>query len=198
MDKESCALVYFRQLLYTQKAHLSASYFFLLARENLKKIKLADWAALAEVIGTVGVIVSLIFVAFSINNNTSEFKAAQANQLYESSREVELAVASDNEWARIIVKGQKNEEPLSELEQYRYDVYLVQTMDIWDGLLERYVDGLMSEENLTGWDQYYIDWAERFVSDDAWQRIKWQYAGGITEEAVGARVEQVIANRAVE
>ncbi len=73
----------------------------------MKKIKLADWAALAEVIGTVGVIVSLIFVAFSINNNTSEFKAAQANQLYESSREVELAVASDNEWARIIVKGQK-------------------------------------------------------------------------------------------
>ena len=164
----------------------------------MKKIKLADWAALAEVIGTVGVIVSLIFVAFSINNNTSEFKAAQANQLYESSREVELAVASDHEWARIIVKGQKNEEPLSELEQYRYDVYLVQTMDIWDGLLERYVDGLMSEENLTGWDQYYIDCAERFVSDDAWQRIKWQYAGGITEEAVGARVEQVIANRAVE
>ena len=71
-------------------------------------------------------------------------------------------------------------------------------MDIWDGLLERYVDGLMSEENLTGWDQYYIDWAERFVSESAWQRIKWQYAGGITEEAVGARVEQVISNRAVE
>ena len=29
-------------------------------------------------------------------------------------------------------------------------------MDIWDGLLERYVDGLMSEENLTGWDQYIL------------------------------------------
>ena len=109
----------------------------------MKKLELTDWAAVAEVIGTVGIIVSLVFVAFSINNNTEEVRASQTNYIYDVSREIELAVAANQEWTRVIVQGRNRNEQLSEIEQFRYDAYLVANIDLWDGMLERYADGLM-------------------------------------------------------
>ena len=64
---------------------------------------------------------------------------------------------------------------MSELEQFRYDSYVVSVLDIWDGMQTRFEDGLMNEENLNDWDQYFGDWARRHVSTFTWDRITWQY-----------------------
>ncbi len=37
---------------------------------DMKKLDLTGLAAIAEVIGTIGIVVSLIFVAYSVNSNT--------------------------------------------------------------------------------------------------------------------------------
>ena len=156
----------------------------------MKKFQLTDWAAAAEIAGTLGVIVSLMFVVFSVNNNTIEVRASHRNYIYDSSREVELAVASDDEWSRIVVKGRKKGEQLSEIEQYRYDAYLVSTIDIWAVMLERYNDGLMAVSTIDGWDQYFIEWARRNVSESDWQRIKWQY---LDDDIITQKIESVIS-----
>ena len=150
----------------------------------MNRFKLADWAAVAEVIGTAGVIVSLIFVAFSINSNTEEARASQTNYLFESSREIELAVATDHEWSRIVVKGRGRSEPLSEIEQFRYDAYLVANIDLWDWMLDRYDDGLMTDINLDGWDRYFVGWTKSNISESDWQRLRWQYDGDPIGQAV--------------
>ena len=154
----------------------------------MNKYKLADWAAVAEVIGTAGVIVSLVFVAFSINSNTAEVRASQTNYLVESSREIELAVATDHEWSRIVVKGRSRSEELSEVEQYRYDIYLVATIDLWDWMFDRYDDGLMSDVNLDGWNRYFVGWTKSHISESDWQRIRWQFDG----DRIGQTVLEVI------
>ena len=151
----------------------------------MKTMKLTDWAAFAEVIGTVGVIVSLIFVAFSIDRNTDEARAEQTNHLYDVSRTIELAVAADQEWSRIIVKGRNGDEPLSDVEKFRYDAYLVSVIDLWDGTLDRYTDDLIRLSQLQDWDDYFEEWASRHVSKNAWERIRWQYVGSLREKIDG-------------
>ncbi len=145
----------------------------------MKRLDLAGLTAIAEVIGTIGIIVSLVFVVYSVNSNTNEVRAAQTNVIYEASRQIEVSVASDPEWAGIILKGRSHAEQLSEIDQYRYDTYVVAILDTWDQLLDRYSDGLMSEGQIEGWDIYFDDWVERYVTDSDWQRIKWQYSGPI-------------------
>ena len=144
---------------------------------NVKRLDLSGLAAIAEVIGTIGIILSLVFVAYSVNTNTKEVRASQINAIYDATRQMEMTVASDPEWVGIILQGRSRAEQLSEIDQYRYDAYVVATLDLWDQLLTRAAEGLMDEEEIEGWDIYFEAWVERFVTDSDWQRIRWQYVG---------------------
>ena len=64
----------------------------------MKKIAWTKWAAIAEVIGTLGIFVSLIFIAININKGTDESIAPQITKLYETARQNELAVTDDPGW----------------------------------------------------------------------------------------------------
>ena len=46
----------------------------------------------------------------------------------------------------------------------------------------------MDEDDLIGWDTYYGNWARRHVTPDIWDRLKWQYSGGMVP-----KMELVIA-----
>jgi len=49
----------------------------------MKKLDLTDWAAAAEIVGTVAVVVSLLFVGMNIKQNTAAVQAMNDNVLYE-------------------------------------------------------------------------------------------------------------------
>jgi len=154
----------------------------------MKKIALADAASIAEVIGTAGVILSLVFVAYSINRNTDEALALQSNSIYESTRQIELMVAADAEWTRILLAGRKAERPLPPVEQYRFDAFNTAFIDLWDQLITRRDEGLVDEQIFFDWDSYYFDWTRRNMRMTDWARISWQYSGTIS-----SRVEEALA-----
>lgn len=45
------------------------------------KLKLSDWASIAEVVSAIAVIISLVYVGIQINENTGETRAANRQQL---------------------------------------------------------------------------------------------------------------------
>jgi len=141
----------------------------------MKRVNLPALAAVAEIIGTVGIIVSLIFVAIGIRDNTGEVRAAQINTIYDGSREIELLVAADPEWVDILLRGRDGTVPLSEMEQWRYDAYLTSYLDLWDKLNARAQDGLMEANELEAWDAYFQRWAQYYMSDRDWERVRWQF-----------------------
>ena len=157
----------------------------------MKRLDLAGAAALAEIIGTAGIIVSLIFVALSINSNTTEAKASQLNSLYGMSREIELIVASDPEWIRSILEGRNGSQQMSEIDLYRYDIYLISVLDLWDEMQVRDLDGLMDQEDIDAWDDYFGEWSARYITDVAWQRIEWN----AYNDHIVATVEAAISSR---
>ena len=157
----------------------------------MRKLNLAEWAAVGEIVASVGVIVSLIFVAHSINASTNDARASQTHAIFEAARNIELAVASDAEWSRIIVQGRSRQEPLSAVDQHRYDVYVVATLDLWDQMLERLDYGFMTREEVEGWEVYFSEWARRHLSDIDWERVKWNYTTGHLD----SRVDEAISGR---
>ena len=160
----------------------------------MRKLNLAEWAAVGEIAASVGVIISLIFVAHSINTSASEARASQTNVIFEATRNIDLAVASDPEWSRIIVQGRSRQDPLSEVDQYRYDAYLVATLDLWDQMNERLGYGLMTKEEFGFWELYFAEWARRHLEDSDWQRVKWHYTGG----NIISKIEAAIPDRSGE
>ena len=145
----------------------------------MKKLALSEWAAIAEVVGTIGVIISLVFVAHSINVNTNEVRASYTHILFDTTRQIELTVASDPEWSRIVVQGRNRQEQLTEVDQHRYDAYLSAMLDLWAEMLDRYDDGLVGEQMLADWDTYFTNWIQHHMAESDWERIKWGWPGPI-------------------
>jgi hypothetical protein len=144
----------------------------------MRKLGFSEWASVAEVVGALGVIASLMFVAFSVAKNTDEAIASRTGTLYDTARQIELTIASDPEWAATIIRGRDTEQQLSKVEEYRYDAYVVAVLDLWDEMLLRNEDGLIENDLLVDWDSYFTDWAGRHVTEAAWARVEWNYIGG--------------------
>jgi hypothetical protein len=84
------------------------------------KLKLKQWAQIAEVIGAAAIIVSLIYVANELRHNTEATQAATFQQMVQLSAPSLLQIAQNAELAEIQRRAIQNPDSLTEQEQFRY------------------------------------------------------------------------------
>ena len=89
----------------------------------MKKLSLSDLANLAEVVGAVAIVVSLIYVGQELKANTAAVQAASLQAITNSSAVSLLAVAESGELAAIRVQGDQDPTQLSETDRLRYVLY---------------------------------------------------------------------------
>ncbi len=123
------------------------------------KEEVRTWAALAEIVGTVAVVVSLVFVIRSIDQNTKAIEAAEINNIFAAWREsVFVPVLSDPALAVTIAKA-RGGDPLSPGEQIQWATYVSSKLDIWSQIHGLYESGIVSQENWESWDGgFWVHW----------------------------------------
>lgn len=70
----------------------------------MTKLRLAEWASIAEVIGAVAVVISLIYVGIQVRDNTDAVLAANRQQLVGRAHTATVAVATNPELAAAFAK----------------------------------------------------------------------------------------------
>ena len=83
--------------------------------------RLAD---LAEIFGSIAVVVSLIYVAIQIRQNTNVTRLTTAQNLSRDIRQALAYIHADDEFAKIYLTGQENIDDLNTHERFRFYVYL--------------------------------------------------------------------------
>jgi len=78
----------------------------------MKNLKLSDWASIAEIIGAIAVVVSLLYLAAQINGQTQEARAAAMHEFMVGWRE-STAAFTDRELSETFVKASSNFESLT-------------------------------------------------------------------------------------
>jgi len=154
----------------------------------MKKITLSQWAQIAEIGGTLAVVISLLTVVWSINQNTAAMSARGVDDIYDGWREIQLVLVSSPEVHEIAYRGQTSPELLSAFELDKYEVFVGMTLDLWDRLHQRVQDGMIDEETAAPWDRYFAEWTRRYVTRQQWEQWKW----GWTTNEFQARVEAVL------
>ena len=154
----------------------------------MSKRSLSDWASIAEIVGTIAVVISLLFVGHSIQRNTVELQTVQANDLYDALREIEIQSFVDPEMARIVMAAyQDQQDELSPLDLWRLDQYNAQTLSIWEQADLAYQNGTISKEEYDGWKEYFLIIAHQSIGRRGWERIKpWFNSSEINEEMENA------------
>jgi hypothetical protein len=138
---------------------------------------LSEWAAVAEILGMITVVVSLLLVVRSISQNTAAMHTSNDNFVYERQDAIITTLITDPSMADLSVKHQ-NKEPLSEVEHVRMWNQLFRDMLMWELAFHRFSEGHFSAASWHQWDSAYSKqfhsefppswWAEArpYIADD--------------------------------
>ncbi|MCG8449636.1 MAG: hypothetical protein MI725_08660 [Pirellulales bacterium] len=131
-------------------------------------------AAVAEIVASIAVVVSLLFVAFSIKQNTAAVQAANENFLYELQYRRLGETTTNEELASIIVKFSADEQ-LSDVEAVRYSSWAVQDLGMWEIAYLRHKEGLLPSEQWKAWDRAWTTGVPKSFPEEWWQTVKHQF-----------------------
>ena len=129
---------------------------------------------MAEIFESAAVIVSLIFVAYSVNRNTLVMQAANDTFVYQIQDERVRDIANSSELASIELKVRNNEE-VSEVDKHRMISQHLRELNMWELAYVQYNQGLYSPSQWRSWNRYYgIDLVEK-LPQEWWREVRAWY-----------------------
>jgi len=137
----------------------------------MKKLPVTEWAAIAEIVGTAAVIVSLLLVVQSLNLNTRAIQATNDNFIYGLQDAHLDTIIASKELSAITKKAFEKKE-LDELEAFRWQLYLGRFLNLWEVIFTRHEVGLMPDEAWETWDRSAIGTFNSLVPIELWQQVR--------------------------
>ncbi len=135
----------------------------------MKSVDWKKWAAIAEVFGTLAVVVSLIFVGISIRQNTVVVQANQQNLLYELTDSWFSDQVSNPELFEIESRA-ADPESLTYVERRLFTTQTFRAMNVWENAYFKHKNGLLTDDQYQVWHNANGEWIEcclpRWVWDD--------------------------------
>jgi hypothetical protein len=153
----------------------------------MTNLNLSEWAAVAEILGMVTVIISLLLVVRSISQNTAAIHATNDNFIYERQDAIVATLVTDPSLAALQVKHEKGEQ-LSDVEHVRMWNQYFRDLLLWELAFTRFQEGLYSATQWHEWDRVYsIQFSEEFPM--SW----WAQARTWVNDGFAKHVEEMYA-----
>ena len=87
-------------------------------------LKLSEWASVAEIIGAIAVVLSLIFVGTELQRNTLSIRASTFQSVSDSVTEFTLTLATNPDLSELYFRGLNNPNELTPEDRYRFNFLL--------------------------------------------------------------------------
>jgi hypothetical protein len=155
----------------------------------MSKNSLKKWAAVAEIIGTAGLIVSLLFVAHSVNRNSELVKSAHSTLMFELSTTVVDEQIADGGYAVFSAKRSYGLEFQDENEAKTF-YSLLRFLTHWELLINRHDDGLLSDNEHSEWSEYYRLMIVRDMDIGWWDATKSEWDQSLADAVDAAFAEK--------
>jgi hypothetical protein len=113
-------------------------------------------SAIAEVIGVIAIVVSLIYVSAQIRQNTKVARAATRQAIADSTASLGNDILGDREIAEIFVKHINGEE-LSAVEHLRLQARCFRDMQHWENIYYQFNEGMVSKDQWAGFRKNLVE-----------------------------------------
>ena len=115
-------------------------------------MSLNDLANIGQVVGAIAVVISLIYVALQIRQNTNAVRSATAQTVHEHFAKWYHLVAADDELAQIVAKGLRDYGSLSEKERVRFVAAFMSFLSYSQNAFLKWREGLLASPLWLGWE----------------------------------------------
>ena len=106
--------------------------------------------AIAEAVGAVAVLVTLVYLASQIRQNTKSLKATATQAIMSETTSTYAALAFDEEMSRIYWSGLQDFWALNQSDRRRFATYMASTMKPWENILAQVRLGTVDHETMEG------------------------------------------------
>ena len=155
-----------------------------------------DWeiaASIAEIVSAIAVVVSLLYLANEVRQNTIASRAESHQHWMDTQTNVNRATSDDPEVAALIVRANKDYDSLKDEEIVRLQFVFYNHFNQWHLAFTTQQKSLMDDEMLNVVTRGYIGYLQSSV---AFQRM-WEACGYAYDEAFRSYVDDVIENSAL-
>jgi hypothetical protein len=128
-------------------------------------MNLQEIANIAEVISSIGVVVSLIYVGVQVRQNTRAQKAATYHGLTSNTVAILSPMLAEPGITEFIVRMQANPEAATPAEKLRFHAFLLIGFRHWDNLYFQYRTGALDEQMWLSYDRTMSKW----MDNEAWR-----------------------------
>jgi len=111
----------------------------------MRKLTLTEWANIAEVVGAIAVVASLLYVGYEIQRNTKVGLASNRQAIADRAQELAL-YSGEIGIDRLIFDANGDNVELTEAEQRRFTAYVGALLRTTEEAYLLYRDGLLDEE----------------------------------------------------
>jgi hypothetical protein len=112
---------------------------------------LQDLGNLGEFLGALGVIISLVYLAKQMQQNTTSVRAASFNSMVQNSIRLLEHAFIDSEFAKFLHRVEEHPSPLTPEETVRWDAYMTAVFRHFGNLVYQYRVGALDQEM---WESY--------------------------------------------
>lgn len=116
---------------------------------------LMHWASLAEIIGSIAIVGSLVYVGVQVSQNSRAVRSATHQSQIEYMRETSSAVVNDAEVAALVIKGERDPASLSEVDHRRFTEYAMLQLSFFESSHLNHQDGLLDDRHYSGYEHYF-------------------------------------------
>jgi hypothetical protein len=107
-------------------------------------MSIQDWSSIAEIVGAIAVVVSLLYLAIQMRSQNREARLSTINSSLAEWNSLLALVADSSELASIWNRGLKNEE-LSEDEEVRFRAFANSYLRVVEGLYLQHLEGRLDD-----------------------------------------------------
>ncbi len=132
------------------------------------------WRAIAEIVGTVAVVLSLVYVGVQLNQNTRAIQAETSESMSSRLAGRLLVVVENPDVADLIMRARRFE-AMTSADSLRYDYFLNLQINEYEAAVSHLVQGSLEEDMARSWLGGLPGWTCRPGARDYWRRSAESY-----------------------
>jgi hypothetical protein len=122
----------------------------------MRKLKLSEWASISEIIASVVIVVSLVYVGFELNQNTQALQQGSYQSVLDRLAQSQMALALDEDLLNIVAIAEISPTELSAIAWRRFSHYVLPHFGEWEYLYLSKKDNAISDPQWLAFEPYFL------------------------------------------
>ncbi len=114
-------------------------------------------SAIGEWVGTIIVIITLVYLARQIHLNTVTNRVAGITGIADAAREIHFTLAGDRDTARVFLDGVSNPDRLDEIDRGRFELFMWGVLRQMESFHVQYEHGIIDESAMKAYARLSVD-----------------------------------------